>query len=96
MSDYSLSNKAAQDLKGIYRYTFRQFSEDQAEQYVQSLIQCFSMLAGSPHLGLSIGHLRQGYFRFTHESHTIFYKETISGIRIMRILHNRMDPNRHL
>ncbi len=96
MQGFSLSKKAAQDLKGAYRHTFRQFGENQAEKYTQGLIRCFAMLADSPRLGLDIGDLRQGYFRFRHESHTIFYKITASDIWIMRILHNRMDPDRHL
>jgi toxin ParE1/3/4 len=47
-------------------------------------------------MGRSIDHLRPGYFRFEHARHTVFYVKVERGIRIMRVLHERMDPDRHL
>jgi antitoxin ParD1/3/4 len=47
-------------------------------------------------LGRSIHHIRPGYFRFPHASHTVFYVNIPDGIRVIRVLHQRMDPERHL
>jgi len=55
-----------------------------------------SRLARFPELGRSIGRLRRGYFRSEHASHTIFYVRFAEGIRVIRVLHERMDPERRL
>ena len=96
MASFELSVAADRDLTGIYRYSYRQFSAEQADAYLLSLDQCFSKLAQFPQLGRSIDHLRRGYFRFEHASHTVFYVRTALGICIIRVLHERMDPDRHL
>jgi len=96
VASFELSEAADRDLTGIYRYSYRQFSAEQADAYLLSLEQCFARLAQFPQLGRSIDHLRSGYFRFEHASHTIFYLRTERGIRIIRVLHERMDPERHL
>jgi len=49
-----------------------------------------------PELGRSIAYLRRGYFRFEHKSDTVFYVRSGEGIRVVRVLHERMDPERHL
>jgi toxin ParE1/3/4 len=91
-----LSEAADRDLIEIYLYSHRQFGEAQADAYLLSLEACFSRLAQSPRLGRSAEHLRPGYFRFEHASHTIFYTLLDEGIRVVRVLHERMDPDRHL
>ncbi len=96
MASFELSEAADRDPTGIYRYSYRQFSREQADAYLLSLEQCFARLGQFPLLGRSIDHLRHGYFRFEHASHTIFYLRTEHGIRIIRVLHERMDPERHL
>lgn len=96
MASFELSEAADRDLSGIYRYSYRQFGAAQADAYLLSLERCFAQLAAFPQLGRSIAHLRRGYFRFEHASHTIFYVPLADGVRIVRVLHERMDPERHL
>jgi toxin ParE1/3/4 len=96
VASFELSEAADRDLTGIYRYSYRQFGREQADAYLHSLDQCFTRLAQFPQLGRSIDHLRAGYFRFEHASHTIFYLRTEQGIRVIRVLHECMDPERHL
>ena len=96
MASYELSEAADRDLTGIYIYSYRQFGSAQADAYLLSLEHCFGKLSQFPQLGRSLDHLRRGYFRFEHESHTVFYVRTEDGIRIIRVLHARMDPDRHL
>lgn len=96
MASFELSEAADRDLTGIYRYSYRQFGVEQADAYLFALEQCFARLAQFPQLGRSIEHLRRGYFRFEHASHTVFYVRTEDGIRVIRVLHERMDPDRHL
>ena len=96
MARFELSEAADRDLAGIYRYSYRQFGANQADAYLDALEQCFGRLAAFPQLGRSIDLLRRGYFRFEHASHTIFYVKVAGGVRIIRVLHERMDPERHL
>jgi len=49
-----------------------------------------------PTLGRPISHIRAGYFRFEHDSHTIYYRQAEPGIVIVRILHRRQQPENYL
>ena len=60
------------------------------------LHRAFGTLAAFPDAGRDIGALRSGYLRFEHERHSIFYRKTDAGILVVRVLHQRMRPERHL
>ncbi len=96
MADYRLSNKADEDLAGIYAFSYRRFGETGADAYLLALEERFLALAAQPHLGRKADHIRKGYFRYEHASHTIFYKVRKDGITVMRVLHGRMDTEQHL
>lgn len=96
MAKFELTEAADRDLTDIYLYSYRQFGEQQADAYLISLEDCFSRLADMPGLGRAIDHVRSGYFRFEHERHVVFYVRMAGGIRIVRVLHERMEPDRHL
>jgi toxin ParE1/3/4 len=96
MASYELTEAADRDLTGIYSYSYQQFGATQADIYFLSLHDCFGRLAEFPTMGRSIAHLRAGYFRFEHASHVVFYVRIRSGIRVIRILHQRQEPDRHL
>ncbi|MBF0143572.1 MAG: type II toxin-antitoxin system RelE/ParE family toxin [Magnetococcales bacterium] len=85
--DYILSGKADDDLSEIYLHTHRHFGEAQADAYLMGLDACFRNLAGQPGMGRSVNDLREGYLRWDHERHAIFYKLHPDGIVIMRVLH---------
>jgi toxin ParE1/3/4 len=95
-SRFELSEAAERDLTEIYIYTHRNFGAEQAEAYLLSLDDCFHQLAQFRDIGRSIEHLRSGYFRFEHASHTVFYVKIADGVRIVRVLHQAMDPERHV
>lgn len=96
MADYRLSGKADEDLVGIYLYTLDEFGESQADAYLYSLEERFEILAGNPAIGRRIEHTREGYRRYEHVSHSIFYRIDEDGVIIMRVLHNSMDTDQHL
>jgi toxin ParE1/3/4 len=96
MASYDLSGPADRDLTSIFVYSIRQFGEPTAISYLTGLHDCFGRLADNRQLGRSIDALRKGYFRFEHASHVIFYRRHERGVRIMRVLHQRQDPDRHL
>jgi len=96
VAHYTLTNRAAQDLREIYDFSFRQFGERQAETYLASPEQRFDQLAQQPASGRPMPHLRPGYLRNMCLRHAIFYTQSTDGILIVRILHQSMDFARHL
>ena len=47
-------------------------------------------------MGSTADDIRPGYRRFAHESDVIFYRDTGRGVLIVRVLHKRMDINKHI
>ena len=98
MVDYILSKKALADLRSIWLYTVETWSEEQADIYYQNLVQAFETIAKSPEsAGHSYEEVRSGYRGCHTGRHIIFYRVLKNGkVRIVRILHERMDYGRHL
>ncbi|MBF0354812.1 MAG: type II toxin-antitoxin system RelE/ParE family toxin [Alphaproteobacteria bacterium] len=96
MGEYVLSNKAADDLDGIYAYSFQAFGEAKADAYYLSLSDCLQNLADSPALGRSVCDLHAGLHCHHHASHLIFYLPEPEGIFVVRVLHDAMDAKRHI
>lgn len=92
---YRLSRRAEIDLEGIYAYTVKQWSVDQANRYTADIQAAIAGLVA----GTKIGHQRPdvaaGYLSYAVGSHFIFYRET-ELILVTRILHQAMDAPRHL
>ena len=96
MAEYRLSEAADADLLQIAYYTTGQFGPRQAMIYGEGFEQCFELIADNPKVGLAKDGIRLGLRCLNHKSHAIFYIETDQGILIVRILHDRQDPARHL
>jgi toxin ParE1/3/4 len=91
-----LSKAADKDLSDIYTYTFREFGELQADIYFTSLEELLSNLGNNPSLGVDVSTLREGYKRFVHKRHAIYYKAEQKGILVVRILGPGMMADRHI
>jgi toxin ParE1/3/4 len=52
-------------------------------------------LADAPRRGKACNHIREGYRKHPAGSHVIFYRLINGGIDVIRILHNRMEFDRH-
>ena len=92
---FRLTREAEDDVADIYRYSFENFGEAQADSYHDGLEGCFRLLADSPRLGRDYAFLRPGLRRYEHESHSVYYRAEDAGILVLRVLHQRMDPARH-
>ena len=94
---YNVSNEASADLENIWLYTFENWSLEQADRYVQLILDEFSYLSKDPYSGKDRNDIRQGYRSSKVKSHLIFYTIEIqrAQIKIERVLHESMDiPNR--
>ena len=98
MQKYVLSKRAKKDLANIWRYTVETWSRVQADKYVGGLLSMFPKIADAPEkYGQSYDHVRPGYRKSQYGKHLIFYITRYDGtVLISRILHEKMDYDRHL
>jgi toxin ParE1/3/4 len=86
---------AENDLEEIWRYTFETWSIEQADRYVTDILSACKAISGNPKLGRRID-VREGYLKYPVGSHFVFYRMRDHTIEVIRILHQRMDVQRHL
>jgi toxin ParE1/3/4 len=96
MTDHVLSRRAQADIEEIWGYTAERWDEDQANHYVRLLRHGIEAIARDPRRGLPCDHIRPGYRKYPIGSHVVFFRVTEKMIEIVRILHQRMDFERHL
>jgi toxin ParE1/3/4 len=93
---YVLSRRAQSDLNQIWDYTETRWGIDQAEIYLRQLWQHIKIIAARPTSGRACPEVRAGYYKYRSGSHFLFYRITGDGVDVVRILHERMDFERHL
>lgn len=92
MAEYKLTNKAVEDLSGIWDYTFNNWSELQADKYYSLLLEICQDIANNPELGKNYEGITKELFGLKANRHMIFYRKSKDKpIEITRILHERMD-----
>jgi toxin ParE1/3/4 len=91
-----LSPLAQADLDDIWSYTVAQWDEAGAQAYLMGLDATMKLLADNPRRGNNMDDIRKGYFKFQAASHLLVYRLTSDAIAFMRILHRRMDVERHV
>ena len=88
---FRLTPRAKEDLRGIWNYTFAEWSEAQADKYVTLIYERFSWLATRPQIGKHRADIQEGYYCFPQGSHLIFYLIRDNGIDIIGVPHKEMD-----
>jgi toxin ParE1/3/4 len=97
LADYVLTPRARRDLSEIWDYSAEQWGTAQADRYIRLIASACTELATGRIKGRSAEAIRPGYFRQTVGSHVLFYRaRKRGGIEIVRILHQRLDVERHL
>lgn len=92
MAKFFLTNKAVEDLSEIWNYSFKIWSESQADKYYGLLIETCRKIAKSPEIGQKYKEIGNDILGFRVGKHIIFYHKTKpKEIVILRILHERMD-----
>lgn len=87
---------AKSDLKKIWRYSFDKWGEDQAGKYLLQLDAGMQGLTSNPKVGKSREKVRKGYRSIQINRHVIYYRLHGQIIDIVRVLHERMIPEKHL
>ena len=98
MAKIRLSRKAVSDLDGIWDYTIETWSEDQAVTYYRQIHAAIQSLNSLPdYLVIQYDIINPGLLGHKVGHHILFYKKHDDGsIWVDRILHERMDYQRHL
>ena len=89
---------AKADLKDIYQNGLRQWGQAQSGRYLENIKAQLQLLSitEQPLMGVERSDLLPGARSLTIESHTLFYRVTTGTVEIIRVLHGRQDPQRHL
>ena len=97
MHEFELSGKAKADLRSIAAYTQRKWGKEQRRVYLRHLDEAFHLLAEKQTLGISCDYIKPNYRKFPVLSHVIFYRTLSENrIKIVRVLHKRMDVKSNL
>jgi toxin ParE1/3/4 len=94
---YLLSPAAQADLDQIWDYTYDHWGVDRADDYLRELQRAVNSRADNPGIGRACDEIRPGYRKLAAGSHTLFYRVPEDDVvDVVRILHQRMDVDRHL
>jgi len=98
MSNHHLviSPAARDDLRHIYQFGLRTWGQSQSTLYLDKLKELFWLLTEQPHIGIERSEIFPGIRSVAMESHVVFYQVQSNHIEIVRVLHARQDPNRHI
>ena len=83
-------------LKSIRRYSQRTWGPDRTAQYMAALRDTMKGLLAGTAVGRDRDDLRPGLQMATSGRHCVFFEGDQSRILVVRVLHDRMDYQRHL
>ena len=92
---FRVSRAARQDLLRIGRFTERRWGKAKRNHYLAQLDEAFVLISENDSIGNICDEISPGYRKFPEGSHVIYYRVT-DMVEIIRILHERMDPDSHL
>ena len=87
-----ISARADADIDSIAKYSAETWGHVQADIYLTELQAGFDFLAHNPLMGRACDSIQPGLRRYEVEKHVVFYRIVTGGIRIVRVLHQRMLP----
>jgi toxin ParE1/3/4 len=88
--------KAIKDLENIFAYSHANFGKGRAKKYIRDLNTAFNKLAKEPNLGLEYSDINQSLLAYKVVSHLIFFKASLDGITVIRVLHQSMNYEEHI
>ena len=91
-----LSGTARRDLEEIGAYTRREWGARQKRKYLGLIRDKLIALRDHPMAGAARDDLAEGLRACAVEKHIVYYRETETVLAVVRILHRRIDPARHL
>ena len=96
MRELVIRECAEADLRKIWLYSFDNWGEAQADQYLDELEAGLQKCGVEPEGGKQREAVRSGYWSSLVRKHVVFYTFTDDDVLIQRVLHGSMDPSRHV
>lgn len=96
MAKYILSPEAQNSLSNIRAYSIKKFGTERTKTYLQNIRKRMQALAENPSLGIIREDLKVGYHSDFVGSHTIYYRIKTTHIDIIDVLHQAMEPSKHI
>jgi len=95
---FKVSQKAEDDLFAIGQYTEEKWGTNQRNQYLDDIDKRFFQLAENPDYPSSknLNMIKKGCFGLLVNEHIIIYRKFSYGVRIVRVLAQVMEIERHL
>ena len=90
-----ISELALEDLDNIWEYTVEEWSIEQANKYYNEIFSAIGKICENQDIGKPIDEVKKGHRRTNVKSHMIIYKVKRTTIYIDRILHQKMDIEKH-
>lgn len=92
MAKVIFRQKAIDDLNEIWTYTFKKWSEEQADKYYFAIEYACNQIGLNPELGKKHEEIRKDLFGLKTGKHIVFYQILNNNeVEIIRVLHERMD-----
>jgi toxin ParE1/3/4 len=89
--------RARADLADIWNFTAARWSEAQADRYVRDIDATAHAVAAGAAQTRDLSEARPGYRRAVSGSHLLIVRDGDEGaLIVVRVLHRRMDIDRHL
>ena len=95
MKVLAFSPAAEADIDGIWNYSADNWGPEQADRYTDEIRDACHALASGRKQGRVV-EVRPRYQKISTGSHVIYYRDQGDRLEIIRVLHSRMDSNRHL
>jgi len=96
MLEIVIRPRARSDIKKIWRYTYDNWGEKQADVYTDALGQAIEEMIENPEMGNSIEHIRKGYRLYHFKHHFVIYRLSSTALDVVRVLGEKMDVKQHL
>jgi toxin ParE1/3/4 len=96
---YRLSDRAESDLAEIWDYSAERWNVEQADRYIDALVSRFVWITANSALWKPRPDLAEGLYSYPQQSHVIYFRacgDAPDPIDIVRILHGRMEPDKHI
>ena len=92
MAEYTISEKALEDLNNIWIYTAENWSVEQANRYYNLIVDEIEYVSENLENAKDFKNVRKNYKFSKVKSHLVFYKKTENTeMEVVRILHEKMD-----
>lgn len=99
MARYALTTQAQQSLEKIKAFSIERFGQPQTSIYLANLRDKMGFLAKNPRLGVKRTDIFSDWICYSYVAgaHTIYYEViSASEIAVIDVLHQSMEPHRHL